>query len=125
MSDFKDRIIQIVRLIPKGKVVSYGQVALYAGTPRAARQVGWILSSLTTNDLPWWRVVNREGRISIKGSRYTAVEQRELLLAEGVGVADDMTLDIQKYRFNPDIKLIESLELPSVYVNFLMTKLPV
>ena len=46
MSKFKDGVIKVVNLIPYGKIVSYGQVALYLGLPRAARQVGWVLNGL-------------------------------------------------------------------------------
>ena len=51
--------------IPYGRVVSYGQVAAYVGVPRGARQVGWTLRRLEDIDIPWWRVINNEGRISI------------------------------------------------------------
>ena len=103
MSTFKNLVIDIVRKIPRGKVVSYGQVALYAGVPRAARQVGWILSRMEEkNPVPWWRVVNNAGRVSIKGSMYSANEQRALLESEGVDVGDDLMFDIEKYRYTPD-----------------------
>ena len=67
MSKFKEKVIEVVSLIPFGKVVSYGQVALYIGIPRAARQVGWMLNRMEGDvQIPWWRVVNNQGRISIK-----------------------------------------------------------
>jgi len=100
MSKFKDAVVKVVRMIPKGKVVSYGQVALYAGFPRMAREVGWILAALKPGvNIPWWRVVNNSGRVSIKNSRYSANEQAQLLGGEGIDVGKDLTFDIEKYRF--------------------------
>ncbi len=83
--------------------MSYGQVALYVGAPRAAREVGWVLNKLTDISVPWWRVVNNKGRISIKGSQYSAMEQKALLMREGVKIRADLTFEIEKYRFKPEI----------------------
>src|SRR3989344_1641361 len=107
MSKFKDGVIKVVSKVPYGKVVSYGQVALYIGVPRAARQVGWTLNRMKgVEDIPWWRVVNNAGRISIKGSKYSAEDQKRLLVADGVKVEDDLSFDIENYRFIPDKKLL-------------------
>ena len=124
-SKFKERVIKIVSMVPYGKVVSYGQVALYIGIPRAARQVGWTLNRMEgVENIPWWRVVNNQGRISIKGSKYTAEDQRKLLLEEGVAVKEDLTLDIEKYRFVPNQNLLEKLGVDSVYLEMISTKIP-
>lgn len=100
---FADKVIAIVKAIPFGKVASYGQVALYAGIPRGARQVGWILHATEAKpsiQIPWWRVINNSGRISIKGSYSNTPDlQRKLLLAEGVKVANNFDIDIEKYRW--------------------------
>lgn len=102
MQNFKQNVIEIVKQIPYGKVASYGDIAVYADTPRAARQVGWILNKLPENsDVPWWRVVNNVGRISIKDSEYSALDQKELLISEGIDVRDDFTFDIKRYRWHP------------------------
>ncbi len=125
LSKFKSAVTKIVSLVPKGKVVSYGQVALYLGLPRAARQVGWILNGLEgKTPVPWWRVVNNTGRISIKASRYSANEQRALLVAEGIDVNDDLTLDIEKYRFRPNKKFIERIEFGSNYLEMISRNIP-
>lgn len=97
---FKDSVLVIVNKIPKGKVASYGQIALYADSPRAARQVGWILNRFG-NEVPWWRVINNSGRISIKHAEISAVEQKELLEDEGIEVTGRFEIDIEKYRWNP------------------------
>lgn len=124
MPKFKERVIKVVNLIPRGKVVSYGQVALYIGTPRAARQVGWILNRLEEKvQIPWWRVVNNAGRISIKGSKYSAQDQKRLLEKEGLSIKKDLTFDIEKYRFKLDTKFIKKLQLDPVYLEMLYDKI--
>jgi methylated-DNA-protein-cysteine methyltransferase-like protein len=71
--------------VPRGRVVSYGGVAAILGAPRAARGVGQALSALPEgSDVPWWRVINSRGEISIKGRIHGAALQRTLLRAEGV-----------------------------------------
>jgi methylated-DNA-protein-cysteine methyltransferase-like protein len=124
MSPFKDRVIEIVSLVPPGKVVSYGQVALYIGAPRAARQVGWILRELGDNTkIPWWRVVNKNGKISISGNfQADKVLQRKLLQAEGVEVSDQFDLSIEKYRFAPDSKLLSKFQLSVNYLKDIRAK---
>ncbi len=84
---FRERVLAIVRQVPSGRVVSYGQVALWAGTPRAARQVGAVLFGLRDEDgdVPWQRVVNARGGIST--FKVGAGElQIALLRSEGVEV---------------------------------------
>lgn len=125
MSKFKESVIEVVRMIPEGKVVSYGQVALYVGVPRAARQVGWILNQLEEKvQVPWWRVVNNEGRISIKASKYTADDQKRLLVKEGIKVDDDFSFDIDKHRFVPDENFVKKLELDPLYLEMASDKIP-
>ena len=76
-----DRIYNLVRKIPEGKVAAYGQIARWLGMPRGARTVGWALRALKSgNDVPWHRVVNARGRISLNDDGL----QRALLEAEGV-----------------------------------------
>jgi len=124
MSRFIDKVIETVAKIPPGTVVSYGQVALYIGAPRAARQVGWVLNKHGgRGKVPWWRVVNNRGRITIKGSVYTPEDQRQLLLTEGVEVSRNYELDIEKYRFRPSEEFIKRLSLDGTYLEQLRNKL--
>ena len=97
---FKEQVMEAVRKIPRGKVVSYGQVAAYVGKPRAARQVGWALHTLDGDDsIPWWRVINNQGYISIKGNMMsTPLAQKNYLQSEDIAVTDDLQIDIEKYR---------------------------
>lgn len=121
MSVFKDNVVRIIQLVPHGKVVSYGQVAAYVGAPRAARQVGWILRGIDNGvSVPWWRVVNNSGRISIKGNFNADKElQRKLLLAEGVIVLENFTLDINRYRFIPQDSVLKKMGLDNQYLQML------
>jgi methylated-DNA-protein-cysteine methyltransferase-like protein len=81
---FTDRVVNIIKSIPPGKVATYGMIALWAGNPRGARMVAWILhSSSAKYDLPWHRVVNRRGEISFRPSQDFSL-QRCLLEEEGV-----------------------------------------
>ncbi len=99
MSEFSERVISIVNQIPCGQVVSYGQVAAYVGVPRGARQVGNILRTHDEAGMPWWRVINNAGRISIKNMFHGADEQRDRLQKEGVAVSRDFIINIEKYRW--------------------------
>jgi methylated-DNA-protein-cysteine methyltransferase-like protein len=88
VNPFYHRIYRVVRHIPKGRVATYGVVARLAGRPGAARTVGWALSALPEeSDVPWWRVLNAAGRISLSGADHGSVVQRALLLREGVKFA--------------------------------------
>jgi methylated-DNA-protein-cysteine methyltransferase-like protein len=83
-SPFTQKIIETIRAVPEGRVTTYGRVAALAGNRRGARQVARVLhTSSRTENLPWHRVVNREGRISLdKFQGYH--DQKQLLLDEGV-----------------------------------------
>jgi methylated-DNA-protein-cysteine methyltransferase-like protein len=82
---FSARVYALVRRVPRGRVVSYGGIAAMLGSPRAARGVGHALSGLGPDaDVPWWRVVNHNGEISIKGDPGLALLQRTLLEKERV-----------------------------------------
>ena len=90
---FKDRVLEEVRKIPKGRVASYGQIALFAGKPRGAREVGWVLNRWGEEDnTPWWRVINSKGYISIKHNEISALEQKRLLEEDGVDVEEDFSV---------------------------------
>lgn len=76
-----EQVYALVREIPRGTVASYGQIAQWLGWPRGARTVGWALRALHTDDVPWHRVVNAQGRVSLRDDDGL---QRALLEAEGV-----------------------------------------
>ena len=63
---FEQRVIELIKIIPKGKAATYGQIAAMAGNPRGARQVSRVLHTSSEKEkLPWHRVINREGKISL------------------------------------------------------------
>ena len=83
LDSLSTRIVQVVKDIPRGKVATYGQVARMAGDPRATRQVVWVLRACSESEgLPWQRVINGKGEISLTGEGGEI--QRALLQKEGV-----------------------------------------
>jgi methylated-DNA-protein-cysteine methyltransferase-like protein len=98
MSATHAALIAVVNRIPYGCVMSYGAVAKAAGMPRYARHVGVALKQLPHGSaVPWWRVVNGEGRISPRGLDGSDDLQRVLLAAEGVVFADNGRIDLQVF----------------------------
>jgi len=97
---FYDLVYEFVRQVPAGKVVTYGQVALELGAPAAARAVGYALHNLPpASEVPWWRVVNAGGGISL-GSRGVAADiQRERLEAEGVRFTLEGRIRLPEFRW--------------------------
>ena len=78
-----ERIYQVVREIPPGRVATYGQVAAIVGIG-SARQVGYAMSAVRSPDVPWQRVLNSQGRISVRADGAEDNRQRSLLMEEGV-----------------------------------------
>ena len=98
--NFYEQVYVVVKRIPPGKVTSYGRIAKMLGRPNAARAVGYALSSLKDkpdHGIPWQRVVNGQGRISIVNREHTSNEQADLLRAEGVAVRADVYIDLAIY----------------------------
>ena len=97
---FFEKVYDVVDQIPEGKVASYGQVAGMLGNPRLARHVGYALRRLTLNEreVPWWRVVNAKGYISINQNEggVEKVEQKALLKDEGVEFVNEWTVDMKR-----------------------------
>lgn len=100
---FYDRVYEMVSRVPRGRVITYGHVALLLGAPSAARAVGYALHSLPRgSNVPWWRVINAQGAISLKGRGAQADLQRQLLEEEGVLFGADDRTDLGVYRWWPD-----------------------
>ena len=101
MSALYAEIYALVKLIPKGRVMSYGGVARQLGHPAYSRVVGYALNALgprsAVRNVPWWRVINSQGRISNSSTFDAADRQRELLRAEGIEVGDDYRLNLRDY----------------------------
>jgi methylated-DNA-protein-cysteine methyltransferase related protein len=98
---FTERVKRLIKSIPKGKVATYGQIAAFAGDPRGARQVARLLHSCAENDnLPWQRIINRMGRISLlPGHGYEL--QHSLLRKEGVRFQLDGSIDLARHLWQP------------------------
>lgn len=94
---FHEKVAHFIALIPEGKVATYGQIANLAGSPRAARQVAWVLKHKGDN-LPWHRVINAKGEISLK--RFDGfIVQRDLLVLEGVEVSDEGKINLRLFQW--------------------------
>ena len=99
---FFAHVYRLVAQVPKGKVVTYGQVAALLGAPRAARAVGTALRYLPrplTRTVPWQRVINAAGGISLRGDVLRAEEQRWLLEGEGIEFDRHGKVNLKKYRW--------------------------
>ena len=93
-----EKIIQTIKRIPKGKVATYGQIAGMAGNSRASRLVAWTLNSSKSKNLPWHRVINSQGTISLKrGHGYE--EQRKLLESEGIVFDENDKIDLKRFQW--------------------------
>jgi len=99
--EFEDRAKKAIKEIPRGKVATYAQVAALAGNYRADRQVVRVLHASSEKDrLPWHRIINSRGGISLKRGRGFE-EQRRLLLKEGVRVSRLGRIDLQEFQWEP------------------------
>jgi methylated-DNA-protein-cysteine methyltransferase-like protein len=95
---FYDQIYEAVRRIPAGKVASYGQIARLLGKPRAARSVGWALHNLPEDsDVPWQRVINAQGIISLDARGMGGAIQRAILEEEGIVFDEQGRVDMEVY----------------------------
>jgi methylated-DNA-protein-cysteine methyltransferase-like protein len=102
MKPFTLQVVGIIKSIPEGYVMTYGQIAELAGSPRGARQVVRILHALTqTYELPWHRVINAKGEIAIKDDEARFVQKYDLQ-KEGVVVDDNGCVELERFRFIPD-----------------------
>ena len=96
------KIYAVVRRIPRGRVASYGQVALLAGLPGHARQVGYAMHALRTGTtVPWHRVVNAQGRVSRRRVPGAELTQRMLLEREGVRFGPGGRIALARFRWAP------------------------
>lgn len=101
LAPLTERILSVLKRIPKGKVASYGQIAALAGSPRGARQVVRTLHALSDKEkLPWHRVVDRNGRISLPMEGHGS-HQAALLRKEKVAVSQRGAIPMEIHGWNP------------------------
>jgi methylated-DNA-protein-cysteine methyltransferase-like protein len=106
-TSFFDDVYDVVRLIPKGRVTSYGAIANYLGTKLSARMVGWAMNAsfIADKPVPAHRVVNRNGMLTGKHHFATPSLMEDLLKKEGIKVKDDMIVGFQKHFWDPSEEL--------------------
>lgn len=104
--DFFENVFAIVRLIPQGKVTSYGAIAKALGTAKSSRMVGWAMNAAHSHkNVPAHRVVNRNGLLTGKMHFKTPTEMEELLKNEGVFVENDKILNLKDHYWDPFVEL--------------------
>lgn len=105
---FFSKVYEVTRLIPEGRVTSYGAIASFLGSPGAARMVGWALNNCHHLEefIPAHRVVNRTGLLSGKHHFPGVNMMKELLESEGILVVDDRVQDFEKVFWDPNKDLI-------------------
>jgi len=105
-SDFFQNVFEVTKLVPYGRVTSYGAIAQYLGSKQSSRMVGWAMNaSHKLKDVPAHRVVNRYGLLTGKNHFETPDRMRELLEKEGIKVVDDQIVEFDRYFWNPSIEL--------------------
>ena len=106
-NDFFQNVFDVVRLIPKGRVTSYGAIAKYLGTGGSSRMVGWAMNAShhVKPKVPAHRVVNRNGMLTGKMHFETPTKMQELLAKEKIKVKNETVLDFEKLFWDPVIEL--------------------
>lgn len=106
-ASFFEQVYDVVRLVPKGRVTSYGAIAAYLGTRMSARMVGWAMNGAhhVIPKVPAHRVVNRNGMLSGKAHFATPTLMEELLAKEKIFVKDDIIQDFKTKYWDPSVEL--------------------
>ncbi len=104
---FFEKVFEVVKLIPKGKVTSYGAIAVFLGTKGSSRMVGWAMNSShhSTANIPAHRVVNRNGVLTGKHHFGGPEIMKQLLESEGIIIVNDQIIDFEKHFWNPATEL--------------------
>ncbi|MFC5411036.1 MGMT family protein [Larkinella bovis] len=103
--DYFEDVYEVVRLIPPGRVTTYGAIARYLGLRAGARMVGWAMNAAHGRDVPAHRVVNRLGVLSGKHFFGSPTAMQELLATEGVAVKDDRVQQFTQVLWDPTTEL--------------------
>ena len=101
--NFFERVYEVVKQIPYGKITTYGAIAGFLGSKRSARMVGWALNSTKYNleNIPAHRVVNRQGLLTGKRHFGGANTMKDLLESEDIKIEEDKIIDMDSYFWNP------------------------
>jgi methylated-DNA-protein-cysteine methyltransferase-like protein len=104
---FFKNVFEVVKLIPKGRVTTYGAIAKYLGLKSSARMVGWAMNaSHSTSGIPAHRVVNRVGLLTGKHHFKTPTEMKKLLEKEGIKVSKDQIKNFEDHFWDPQKELL-------------------
>ena len=102
MSDFFIDVIEVVKLIPKGRVTTYGRIAKYLGSIKSSRSVGWALNNIKLDDtIPAHRVINRKGLLTGKSHFPKPDFMKNKLMSEGVLIHDNCVVNLNKFIWDP------------------------
>ncbi|MFG6687217.1 MGMT family protein [Mariniflexile sp. HNIBRBA6329] len=103
--NFFNKVYEVAKQIPYGKVTSYGAIATYLGAVRSARMVGYAMNGSVGKDVPAHRVVNRKGLLTGKHHFEGTNLMQQLLESEGIKVVDNQIQDFEKVFWNPSVEL--------------------
>ena len=103
--NFFDKVYEVAKLIPFGRVTSYGAIANYLGAARSARMVGYAMNGSVGKDVPAHRVVNRKGLLTGKHHFEGTNLMQQLLESEGIKVVDNQIQDLESVYWDPSKEL--------------------
>ncbi len=104
--DFHQKVVEVVKQIPYGRITTYGHIAGYLGNRRSARMVGWTLNKHKGNrEIPAHRVVNRKGLLTGKIYFEGINMMQDLLMSEGIEIKDSQVVNMEKYLWDPSVEL--------------------
>lgn len=105
-NNFFNDVYDVVRLIPEGRVTSYGAIARYLGSPRSSRMVGWAMNNAhQIKDVPAHRVINRNGLLTGKMHFESPNQMEELLINEGIEIKNNQVVKFTEVFWDPNIEL--------------------
>lgn len=113
--NYREKVYRIVRAIPSGRVMTYGQIAAVLGEGYTARTVGYVMHAADSEDVPWQRVINSQGGCSTDKLLLPYNVQQKILEDEGVVFSEKGKCDLEKYRWFPDGYKPEEDEQPSLF----------
>lgn len=112
---YREKVYEIVRKIPVGRVMTYGQIADILGEGYTARTVGYVMHAAETEKVPWQRVINSQGSCSTEKLTIPHNIQQKILEDEGIIFSDKGKCDLKKYRWFPEGTEPENDEQPSLF----------
>ena len=113
--DYREKVYEIVRQIPSGKVMTYGQIAEILGKGYTARTVGYVMHAASTENVPWQRVINAKGGCSTQKLLVPFNIQQKQLEDEGIKFSEKGFCDLNKYRWFPEGYEKDDDEQPSLF----------